>query len=356
MAFRINTTVLVAVALIMLLPILHLSLTTARISSQVLNLFWSDASSHSTSHSTSLEILFPNEHLVSFPEEGFATCSPQYKVGDVSYFSPTHSPYISLPVTGPRESKSLSDSAFPSAALRLPLDQAVLGPDRIRDLINDMLAADDVLTEDWLQTLFLLPDQDNVCNAASMTFINRDTLLMLESEFGVKRVLVDMTFILPRASALRGIDIEVDRLFPPTAVPTNIRGPYLARQSMDKNAEVDLWPVYRLYSDTFRAFLYGLYEVPRARGVPGQSVTYQAFRHLDNQGYNMIPVPSRLYDLSVPNGVSGERIGVKGESTRLIQLTAQTCSISRESLLLPVVEYMGSCMGLSILLLALSSA
>jgi hypothetical protein len=78
-----------------------------------------------------------------------------------------------------------------------------------------------------------------------------------------------------------------------------------------------LYPVYRLYSDTSRSFITGVY--PLNDGTD----KYAPFRELDHNGYLLLPVPSRLYlkleEDGTGNGIKGRRIGVKGEFAR--QLT-----------------------------------
>ena len=241
----------------------------------------------------------------------------QYKVGNISYFSP-QAPWNSLSFFTLSSSEKTSSTHFPSTAFRLPFNKPVLDAEVLRDLINDALAFDDVLTRDWLSTLLLLPNLGNTDKTTPVTYIDRDTFVMLEKDFGVQRVFVDPSFYLPRGVALRGLSIKVDRLFLPPKFSKPLNGPYLTKVCHDQ-AEIDLWPVYRLYSDVFRTFLFGTYRVPKNEEDLERGFTYKTFRHLDDRGYLLIPVPSRLYTLRLDNGVSGQRIGVKGELSTCIQ-------------------------------------
>lgn len=215
---------------------------------------------------------------------------------------------------------------FPSTVVRVPIDEPVLRPDRLREVIDNALATDDVLTPGWLTTLFLLPAVDSSGDTASMSFIDKDSFIMLQNDLGVQRVFVDPSFALPRSLSLRGLDVGVNRLFPPVSIPISMNGPFLGSSTQDRD-KVDLWPVYRLYSDTFRSFLFGLYKLPLSHVSAENGATYEAFRHLDEHGYILIPVPSRLSSSGPHNGVRGQRIGVKGKSgVLLISLSAQTCT------------------------------
>lgn len=80
-----------------------------------------------------------------------------------------------------------------------------------------------------------------------------------------------------------------------------------------RESQVKLWPVYRLSSDTYRAFLNGMYPTAPFRSSRGH--TYRALRAVDDQGYHLIPVPSRLYKQASGGdpAVEGTRIAIKGE-------------------------------------------
>lgn len=77
--------------------------------------------------------------------------------------------------------------------------------------------------------------------------------------------------------------------------------------------QMDLWPVYRLYPDIYRTFMFGMYR-PFYGPIPiDQEEIYKEFRGVDQNGDKYIPVPSRLYSRPYDNGIRGQRIAVKGE-------------------------------------------
>lgn len=107
---------------------------------------------------------------------------------------------------------------------------------------------------------------------------------------------------------VEGTGTEIDRIIPPSHPYGYLRGPYLGSVNKDTD-KVELWPVYRLYSDMYRTFLFGLYKPLPYDDDP----QYQAFREVDERGYNLIPVPSRLSAGFKGNGNGPLRIGVKGD-------------------------------------------
>ena len=87
-------------------------------------------------------------------------------------------------------------------------------------------------------------------------------------------------------------------------INTHVRGPFLATRD-HSGKSVLLLPVYRLYPDLFRTFVSGVY--------PTNDRSYRQLRAINKQGYNLIPVPSRLYSRCDDKGAFGQRLGVKGE-------------------------------------------
>jgi len=87
----------------------------------------------------------------------------------------------------------------------------------------------------------------------------------------------------------------------------NFAGPYFSRSLGNS---LDLLPVYRLYPDDYRTFLFGIYP------LNDQSGRYGTLRRYDIHGNLLIPVPSRLYIRAGELGIRGQRIAVKGESSR----------------------------------------
>lgn len=139
-----------------------------------------------------------------------------------------------------------------------------------------------------------------------MSIIDLDVLKLFSKEYKTQSIFIDPTFYLPRPIGLRDLDTKVCRLVP-SGFTTNISGPVLAYQTQD---HIELYLVYRLYSDTYRTFLYGLYQPWTAGERTGKA--HRPYRAADELGYNLIPVPSRLYFGLGQDGLGGQRVGVKG--------------------------------------------
>lgn len=233
----------------------------------------------------------------------------KYTVGNTEYFSPVARPIASFSFVAYSDSEARSQGHRPVTVIRMPLYLTEIDPDVLQHLIEKALAADDVLNEAFLETVILLPQLETPGSSTTSTLLQVEALRMLVNTYQVKQVYVDPTFYLPRKVQLYDIGLEVHRLYPPLLTVPSLNGPHLA--SFHQNEEVvDLYPVYRLYSDRNRAFLYGIYP---SVGPQDSEETWKAFRHVDRLGYNLIPVPSRLYTFDKSNGVAGERIAVKGD-------------------------------------------
>lgn len=176
----------------------------------------------------------------------------------------------------------------------------------VRVVLEEYLAADDVISREWLYTLFFTPSEDT--GASDQLEIDRDTLEMLAIDYGTRQVIVHPAMRLPLPNRLHSLDISVSPLTTSSSLPNGLKGPVLITIS---GTQAKLWPVYRLYSDTYRAFLYGMYPTSPFPWSKGSS--YRALRAMDDHGYSLIPVPSRLYGGKGHTAASGKRIAVKGE-------------------------------------------
>ncbi|KAK1921498.1 amidase signature domain-containing protein [Papiliotrema laurentii] len=253
MTLQIRTALLAATPLLLLIPTFNLRVT--RLSTWLADSATSRLSAHQIQGLDAIAIDKTDEL--------------KYHVGNVTYFTPTHAPvqvfpFIHYANTLPKEQEGF----FPLTVLRLPLDQVVLDYTTISSIIKEYLLIDDVLTPAWLETLVLVPNNTYQGKASTITLIDKETFARLGQDYNVKRVFVDPSFTLPRSIGLL---------------------------------------VYRLYSDTYRTFLFGLYK-PLPHGDDPQ---YQAFREVDERGYSLIPIASRLSTLHMNNGNGPFRIGVK---------------------------------------------
>lgn len=312
MAFHPSTAILTAMVLIILIPMLHLSLHLQDLSTWLLR-----ATLSPTDTAFPLDknpgVHLDNEHeLVVSDAVWRPWLMGQYHLGDISYFTPTQEPIATFPFIpyGNKPDSHHKNDYNPATVVRVPLDQTVVDAEDLLSSIREYLTYDDVLTIDWLETVILIPDYERAGATSTISFLDWDTIAMLHHEFGTRQVYVDPTFYLPLSVKFRNFPIEVNRLVPPALTP-DARGPYLMSRNSDR---MDLFPVYRLYSDKYRTFLYGVYRASWLPLAPPGGAKYKALWAVDQWGYNLIPVPSRLYGLTThPDGVWGERIAVKGE-------------------------------------------
>lgn len=185
--------------------------------------------------------------------------------------------------------------------LRIPALGPLITVHDVASALDDALAIDDVISPAWLKTLVIVPQPLRFSTKSSSGVrIHSDVEPVLKARYGVERVLPHTSLLISGRGSLATASAHLDSL----------NGPYLAVR--DTYLEfMDLYPVYRLYTDIYRTFMYGIYK-PLIALPPQLPGGYKALRRVDEWGYNLIPVPSRLYgDQSRP--LNGQRVGVKGE-------------------------------------------
>ena len=237
-------------------------------------------------------------------------------MGNVSYFSPLDEPVAEVPYIDNGAPSSVAEQ-LPVTVIRVPVAERVIAPEVLQDAVQFALRNDDVLTAPWLGTVMLLADPSGD-EASHVSLVDWDTMTMLNREYGVQRVYLESTFHLTRLPRFARVKTpDITHVLPPKLISPILHGPFLASMGQGLMPTLSLYPVYRLYSDVFRTFVYGLYPSPYRLTnsqylIQRNSTPYRALRLLDNDGYNLIPVPSRLYTHGLDNGVNGKRIGVKG--------------------------------------------
>lgn len=174
----------------------------------------------------------------------------------------------------------------------------------LQAVLDGYLSADDVLTRSWLHTLVLLPEQDG--QPVELPYLDHKMLAPLVDTFETRRVLIHPAIRVP--GRRRSLSPCIHALSAASSLPDSLQGPVLITL---QGPQLQLWPVYRLYSDKYRTFLFGMYPPSPFDRSPGSA--YRAVRAVDDGGYNLIPVPSRLYTVEGDPAVTGKRIAVKGE-------------------------------------------
>ena len=191
-----------------------------------------------------------------------------------------------------------------ATVISLPYSEDVIEPGDIITALESYLQHDDVLSAHWLETIILVSELPAVPSAKEPRLrVVPSVSERLREAYGVRSILAG-----PGIQTASPFHRFEGSLFGPAyGDPSKLRGPYLVQQH-PSSGKIDFLPVYKLHSDSFRTFLFGIY--PTFHGA------YNEFRAIDKHGYNLIPVPSKLYSRCEENGVCGKRIGVKGASSQ----------------------------------------
>lgn len=208
-----------------------------------------------------------------------------FSFGDVSYLATTGHPETGLQYAGLRGGYTTSDDVPITV---ISTNASVITSSILQQTIAEYLAADDVLSADFTQSIL-------ITTSASSALLDASASDYLAS-YNLSHVFLGSTF---RRSSRNGFSATIlqSNGSPPSP------GPYLASIT---STSVCLSKVYRLYTDTYRDFLYGAYEVNDGTGDwAALDVSLPSF------GYSAIPVPSRLYSWNDPRPFAGFRVAIK---------------------------------------------
>ena len=224
----------------------------------------------SLAHARPLARSDPVQHLSSIGHGDLV-----FSLGDI--------PYLALTTTPSAESSGLSGGGnLPFTVVKF--DQCSITADDVDGLIKKYLEEDDVMSESFLQSLYV----STSCEGdASM---DRSALDYLTS-MGAKAIYVSSGL------TCKGAAVTIEG--PDSLEP----GPYIASI---KNGMASFSSVYRLYEDRYRTFIFGAYEDPSSNNsfkpFPVNIAKYQD---------PLIPVPSRIYSWSDKRPFAGFRISIK---------------------------------------------
>jgi hypothetical protein len=191
-------------------------------------------------------------------------------------------PYLALTTTPSAESSGFSGIGnLPFTVVKF--DQCSIRADDVDDLIKKYLEEDDVISESFLQLVYVSTSCEG---GASMDGGALDYL----ASMGAQKVYISSRLTCKGAA----VTIEgPDGLEP---------GPYIASI---KDGVTSFSSVYRLYEDRYRTFIFGAYEDPSSNSFkpfPVNAAKYQD---------PLIPVPSRIYSWSDKRPFAGFRIAIK---------------------------------------------
>ncbi|WWD02839.1 hypothetical protein V865_000881 [Kwoniella europaea PYCC6329] len=208
------------------------------------------------------------------------------------YFTPYHHPLHTLPhipgLKGDKQFQTITVISLPSTP-GVPVTREVL-----EKVIRAYLHEDDVLCPGLMQNIVLRSQNHGtglVLEESVLEWISQSTQFAL--------VVIDKTINL--AQKCSSCSSKIIKLKWPFL---EITGSYLYR-SENGDSKTGLYPVYRLYPDTSKAFVLGCYPVHDGSGG------YSMLNKVDGDGNLMIPVPSRMYSMNRRGSLQGLRLGVK---------------------------------------------
>ncbi|ORY35737.1 amidase signature domain-containing protein [Naematelia encephala] len=222
-----------------------------------------------------------------------------YELGGVSYMTPTHLPITTLTVQQRWEARNVFSVL---TAIPLPEKGKQVTDRQISSIVDEFVATDDVFALPWLETVLFTSTPTNTPSKLSQRAI--DALISR----GTRTLLVPPSVSLSIHNDTNS-RLEIIRLAAPLPSGQHLRGPYLVRSSSSSSSYhptvLDLYDVYRLYSDNYRTFILGMYPLNDGSG------RFASVRQYDSRGYLQIPVPSRLREYKDGSVMGGARIGVK---------------------------------------------
>ncbi|KAK5742080.1 hypothetical protein LTR17_003588 [Elasticomyces elasticus] len=244
--------------------------------------------------------LFTRFVAVTALSAGFATAAPVkrnpfsyvqktsedaiiFKLGDVSYLANTGFPAAIASLPG-RHGFAGGETTLPITVVST--NASTITQQTLEDTLQMYAESDDVYSTDFLESVYI----SSTVASASMDATASSYLASLD---------IKQTFTSMRAASGYGhSSIAISNM---TSLPP---GPYLATIVA---GTIAFAPVYRLYEDTYRDFLYGSYA---ADFTPNTSFI-ALDRSLPSFGYSAIPVPSRLYSLYDTRPFAGFRVAIK---------------------------------------------
>jgi len=189
-------------------------------------------------------------------------------------------PYLALTTTPSAESSGFSGAGnLPFTVIKS--DQCSITADVVDGLISKYLEGDDVISESFLQSLYISTSCEGDASMDGSAFDYLESM-------GAKSI-----YTSSHLTCEGGVTVEgPDGLEP---------GPYIASI---KNGVASFSAVYRLYEDRYRTFIFG--------SIPSSNNGFKPFPvNVAEYQDPLIPVPSRIYSWSDERPFAGFRIAVK---------------------------------------------
>ncbi|KAK5129565.1 hypothetical protein LTR08_003151 [Meristemomyces frigidus] len=209
-----------------------------------------------------------------------------FELGGVNYLASTKLPKAVISIG--RSVKAPQGAGTASTPITvITTNASVVTQQVLEDTLQSYVSGDDVFSMDFLEAVY-------IASSASAPTLDKSAVDHL-SGIDVKYIFTAGHFA---RTPIYGSNTSVVKALNASTIAP---GPYLA--SFD-GSSVSLAPVYRLYEDSYRDFLYGSYETDEGSHA-SLDVSYPSF------GYPAIPVPSRLYYWNDPRPFAGFRVAIK---------------------------------------------
>ncbi|KAK5231669.1 hypothetical protein LTR72_000853 [Exophiala xenobiotica] len=206
-----------------------------------------------------------------------------FELGNLSYVANIQHPKA---ITSASFATVPKHSNFPVTVFNT--NASVITGDVLQSIVASYLEADDVFTEDFLESVIISSTADEpTLDATAFSYL--------------KSYEVSHTFVSGNFKPVVGSgNYSVTALSLDGALPS---GPYMATTTDDS---VMIGMVYLLYADSYRNFLFGAYDSNDGNGSFTALPTF-----LPRYWNPMIPVPSRIHSWGDDRPLAGERVAIK---------------------------------------------
>ncbi|KAE8135908.1 amidase signature domain-containing protein [Aspergillus pseudotamarii] len=209
-----------------------------------------------------------------------------YQLGDTTYLANAKSPQGTLTIINPKDNNPHAAGRIKALTVIIA-NETIVTAHYISVIISSYLANDDVFSAGFLGSVYITSSAPNAS-------IQADALEYLSS-VGAEIIFIDSSVF--KIQSGRAILVQY------TSAKILAPGPYTAVMSKDK---VSLLDTYRLYPDTYRDFVTGIYPSNDGSGsfMPLQSMSSRLWAPL-------VPVPSRIQAWGDSRPLAGKRVAVK---------------------------------------------
>ncbi|KAE8423103.1 amidase signature domain-containing protein [Aspergillus pseudocaelatus] len=209
-----------------------------------------------------------------------------YQLGDTTYLANAKSPRDTLTITSPKDNNHHAAGIIKTLTVIIA-HETIVTAHYLNAIISSYLGNDDVFSTEFLGYVY-------ITSSAANARIHADALEYLSSA-GAETIYIDSSVFESQSGRAIPVHHNSAKILAP--------GPYTAVMSKGK---VSLLDTYRLYPDTYRDFVTGMYPLNDGSGsfMPLQSMSSRLWAPL-------VPVPSRIHSWEDPRPLAGKRVAIK---------------------------------------------